>query len=144
MLKIYDKVPDGREYLPIDQIDMFFDSINVLRNLDVNVGKVLKCIEGVTEIYDKSVKTKFGTTDINNISSGSKALIISILYPDIIVEFTEAGDNVLKTALDIAKTRDLSILLNEPINVGDFNEQIEFNGKPSTIIDFCIGVDIGE
>lgn len=52
--------------------------------------KLLKEIDG------DIIKTKFGTTILENISSGSKAAIIVMMDPSIIVESFELGANVIK------------------------------------------------
>lgn len=58
--------------------------------------KLLKEIDGVNYIDGDIIKTKFGTTILENISSGSKAAIIVMMDPSIIVESFELGANVIK------------------------------------------------
>ena len=58
--------------------------------------KLLKEIDGVNYIDGDVIKTKFGATILENISSGSKAAIIVMMDPSIIVESFELGANVIK------------------------------------------------
>lgn len=58
--------------------------------------KLLKEIDGVNYIDGDIIKTKFGATILENISSGSKAAIIVMIDPSIIVESFELGANVIK------------------------------------------------
>lgn len=58
--------------------------------------KLLKEIDGVNYIDGDIIKTKFGATILENISSGSKAAIIVMMDPSIIVESFELGANVIK------------------------------------------------
>lgn len=58
--------------------------------------KLLKEIDGVNYIDGDVIKTKFGATVLENISSGSKAAIIVMIDPSIIVESFELGANVIK------------------------------------------------
>lgn len=58
--------------------------------------KLLREIDGVNYIDGDIIKTKFGATILENISSGSKAAIIVMIDPSIIVESFELGANVIK------------------------------------------------
>lgn len=58
--------------------------------------KLLKEIDGVNYIDGDIIKTKFSATILENISSGSKAAIIVMIDPSIIVESFELGANVIK------------------------------------------------
>lgn len=58
--------------------------------------KLLNEIDGVNYIDGDIIKTKFGATVLENISSGSKAAIIVMIDPSIIIESFELGANVIK------------------------------------------------
>lgn len=65
-------------------------------NKDEMIKKLLSEIDGVSYIDGDIIKTKFGATILENISSGSKAAIIMMIDPSIIVDSFELGANVIK------------------------------------------------
>ena len=65
-------------------------------------------LQWIKEI-DGALRTKFGITVPLNISSGSKALLIAITQTDCVVNFIEAGQNILDKVIELADKYDLHI-----------------------------------
>jgi hypothetical protein len=98
-----------------------------------DVKDILNVIDGVTEINGGSVKTRFGWTSINNVSSGSKLLILGVVRPDIIIQNCETGDNACREAFRVANNTDLHLYLDQPIQAIDTPEQlVNYNGVEMT------------
>ena len=70
------------------------------------LSSILLAVDKSTLIDGEVIETKFGITNLDIISTGAKALLIS-LCTDSYVDFTEAGLNVLAVALEISKEYDI-------------------------------------
>lgn len=53
-------------------------------------------VDGVQEFTDLGVVTKYGLTNIQNIQTGSKSMILMILNSDYMIKDFEVGLNILK------------------------------------------------
>lgn len=73
-------------------------------------GRIIRSIDNVSEYKDEFIRTPFGCTSIDNLSSGAKAMLLAVTFPNVWVNFLEAGENVFNLALEIANDIDLHIL----------------------------------
>lgn len=121
----------------IFDVDIYFDrTFNDFGTLEPDpiVNKILKEIDGAKIIEKGIVETKFGVARIPNLSSGCKALLIAAKNPDIIVNFTEAGKNVLRLAVELSQDIDIHIFTQNKIVFGGFNDVIvNVNGEEMTV-----------
>lgn len=63
-------------------------------NSNSTIKDLLHDIDGVTYIDGDIVQTKFGVTTLQNISTGSKAVVIQLLDPSYIIDAFDLGGNV--------------------------------------------------
>lgn len=63
-------------------------------NSNSTIKDLLHDIDGVTYIDGDIVQTKFGATTLQNIQTGSKAVIIQLLDPSYIIDAFDLGGNV--------------------------------------------------
>lgn len=77
---------------------------------NAEMQEVLRRIDGVTEYNGGFLKTKYGVTSIQNISTGSKAAILLMMNPDKIVNDFELGNNIKE--LIRQQTRNFNIKFN--------------------------------
>jgi hypothetical protein len=93
-------------------------------------NKFIEDIEGITSRIGDAVTNKFGTYSIKNVSTGCKAGLLAINYPDYAVSNIEMGDNVLEALFDAAKDIDINIVLDNhmPVAVDD-DVEATFDGK---------------
>lgn len=77
---------------------------------NAEMQEVLRQIDGVTEYNGGFLKTKYGVTSIQNISTGSKAAILLMMNPDKIVNDFELGNNIKE--LMRQQTRKFNIKFN--------------------------------
>ena len=91
------------------------------------VDRVLKEIDGASIISGTSVETKFGITDMTNLSSGCKALLVAMHEPDMIVNFIMAGRNAVRLALGISQFIDMRIYTPNSVSLYREDLQIDVN-----------------
>lgn len=98
MVNIITKLNKGEKVtkIPDDLFHVDYAKYREYCNNNELAKKLLKEIDGVKYIEGDIIKTKFGATILENISSGSKAAIIVMIDPSIIVESFELGANVIK------------------------------------------------
>lgn len=121
--------------------ERFIWDVEVAFNKSIQLGikdiplydKVLKTIDKAEIVGIDAVKTPLGVASIDHISSGSKCLLLALKNPDVVVNFDEAGPNVLKLTNEIATTRDIKIYLSMPRLILGKNNKINVDGMDSTI-----------
>lgn len=88
------------------------------------------------EVIEKGIiKTIFGFATISQISTGAKALLLALYKPKAIVNFREAGNNVVAYALKLSKKYDLSIYLDREVPGIRTNESVLLNGEKIVTFD---------
>lgn len=110
MLYIYTKRPldnvfveDVENYFYLKYKDIYKYSITL---------EIIKEIDKAEVVGSDVLRTRFGTTNLLNISSGSKALLIAITQTNKIVNFIEAGQNIFDKALELSKQYDMHIYMD--------------------------------
>lgn len=125
----------GKKY--INDVEVAFNKSVQLGIKDIPLYRdVLKEIDGAQLIGEDTVKTPFGVTSLNNISSGSKCLLLALSNDKVYVNFEEAGSNVLALANKIAVNRNINIYMSNRRPIPGENNAITVNGKNSTIYDW--------
>lgn len=99
---------------------------------------VIKNIDKSERIAQDVIRTPFGVTTVENISTGSKALLVALSEPGLVVNFLETGDNVLNLALDMSDHYDMTIYLDKPVVVKKCDIEIEINNKRATSLDLML------
>lgn len=95
--------------------------------------KLIKEIDSAKYYSDSNVKTPFGLANIYQLSSGCKAALLAI-WSGVVVNFTEAGDNVYEALLKYAKDRDVKIWTNNRLMLNS-KEIVCMDGKMMTAND---------
>lgn len=80
---------------PDAEFDQYSNILDICKN-NKEIREVLYKIDGVQEFTDIGVVTRYGLTNIQNIQTGSKAMILMILNSRYMVRDFEVGLNVLK------------------------------------------------
>ena len=119
----------------------FIWDVEVAFNKSIQLGiksiplynKVLKIIDKAEVVGIDAVRTPLGITSIEHISSGSKCLLLALKNPDVVVNFDEAGPNVLKLANEMAVSRDIKIYLSMPRLIPGKNNKIKVDGVESSV-----------
>ena len=125
----------GKKY--INDVEVAFNKYVQLGIKDIPLYRdVLKEIDGAQLIGEDTVRTPFGVTSLNNISSGSKCLLLALSNDKVYVNFDEAGSNVLALANKIAVNRNINIYMTNRRPIPGGNNAITVNGKNSTIYDW--------
>lgn len=96
----------------------------------------LKKIEGMTDRNGKYVTTKYGTILLSEISTGCKAVLLAINNANYLVDSDEMGYNALTVLEEIARTKDVSILVHRVLGILPQDAIYEING------DLCDGADV--
>lgn len=96
---------------------------------------VIQNIEHGEIIQDSVIRTIFGVIHTSQMSTGAKALLLALYKPKAIVNFREAGNNVVAYALKLSKKYDLSIYLDREVPGIHTNESVLLNGKKVVTFD---------
>ena len=96
--------------------------------------KIMQHIDNIAQRDEDVIVTRFGKTTISNLSSGCKAVILSVYYrvSDTAVSIDECGDNALKVIFKIAEKLDLAVYVSNYITVYDNNASCIIDGKKYT------------
>ena len=91
---------------------------------------VMKEIDNAEILMDKVIKTPFGVTTMDNLSSGCQSLLLAIKEKDndVWIDFTCAGGNVVELALKICRDYNLDLYIY-------YNNYTCFGGKYDFEID---------
>lgn len=133
MLNIYIRKQDIPKQRFIDSVDIFFNSIMYSLSLDNTDVYYIRVIDSAEYMGNGHIKTVFGITSIENLSTGCKALILIHHYNDKIININECGENVLDIIYN--KIQEGSIFVDfvlYPYNYNPNNKVIlHRNGKTS-------------
>lgn len=84
----------------IEDPDLYFNvhvkKMARLINTNETLMSALSEIDGVTEVYNENIVTKFGSTSIQNISTGTKSIVLMTEQPDKMVYDFELGINAIR------------------------------------------------
>lgn len=101
--------------------------------------EIVHDIDKVSEINGDYIKTPFGGTSSDNLSSGCKALLLAVATGTW-VNFLEAGDNVINKALSIARTKDLHVYyMLDLFTIEHKDDIINYNGKCIKLKNISLG-----
>lgn len=111
MISIFNKKDTTGKLIvdPDTEFRTMFKIEDIIKN-NTEMQDVLRQIDGVTEYNEGFLKTKYGVTSIQNISTGSKAAILLIINPDKVVNDFELGNNIKE--LMRQQTRNFNIKFN--------------------------------
>lgn len=95
-------------------------------NSDSGLKNLMFKIDGVDLIKGKYIRTKFGETSLNNLSTGCKAAIIMKDDPGSVINLSEMGSNVIRLLAeepcDIYKVNSDYV----PIGLGKSNKEVYY------------------
>ena len=96
--------------------------------------KIMQHIDNINQRDGGYIVTRFGGTDISNLSSGCKAVILAVRYrnSDKAVSVDECGDNALKVLFKISEKMDLTVYVSNYITVYDNTVSCIIDGKMYT------------
>lgn len=84
----------------IEDPDLYFNvhvkKMTSLINANEILMNALSEIDGVTEVHNENIVTKFGLTSIQNISTGTKSIVLMVEQPDKMVYDFELGINAIR------------------------------------------------
>ena len=125
MLYIHVDEENTKNY--IDGVDYFFNTSKQKDWFnDVTVKKIIKDIDNTIAVKDEYLESPiYGGMSPDRLSTGCKALIL-MLKTDEIIYATRCGDNCAKYILEIAKHKELHIMLHHCIK---FPKEIPFEAK---------------
>ena len=131
MLYIKNKLTAQENCNLITHIDKEFDWYYKTKGLTDSsiVKKALSNIDGATLLSKNSVETGFGKTVVTDLSTGCKALILAINFPNKVIDFSDVGSNVLDEAIEIGGQHDMQIYLPYTMEVAPTKCNVNFNGK---------------
>lgn len=84
--------------------------------------KIMKLIDGVSFKDGDYIKTPFGTTNLDNLSTGCKAVLLAYYYrneKNTLVNVIECGDNAILVLFQLAKKLDLRVFTYSYIKILD-------------------------
>lgn len=107
----------------IEQVDFHYDTYINLRDLnDIELGFMKKYDGAVVESYDAdSICTPFGTVSKDNISTGTKTLILANYYKraenqeEVLLCCDECGQNIFDDLFAIVDNSNISLLLHHSL-----------------------------
>lgn len=122
MLNLYtdqSKIPDNLQVI-LDVEGEFFKHIynSKLENrffTDETSNLILKQIEGMQSRIGSGLVNHFGEVLLKEISTGSKAALLSVAYSNYCISNLEMGRNIMCTLLDLSNTHEINILAYNPI-----------------------------
>lgn len=117
---------DCNKYL--DTIDTTFNTIHTSVINHPLFNEILNTIDHSTYVGDGIIKTRFGVTTLNNISSGCKTLLVALIFPDYWIDFLDAGANVFRYAVRISKDYELKIVTHGKTLDSRDDIMVELNG----------------
>lgn len=95
-------------------------------NSDSDLKNLMLKIDGVDLIKGKYIRTKFGETSLNNLSTGCKAAIIMKDDPESVINLSEMGSNVIRLLAeepyDVYKVNSDYV----PIGLGKSNKEVYY------------------
>lgn len=146
MLYVKTKLSKEDEKRFIDDVEVYFRYF-LMDDIEPNdlVNKILLEIDGATNLKGRYIDSRFGGTCTENLSSGCKALLIAVYNQDKIVNFTEAGINVVKLAVELSQTMDLHIYTQNIITFAKHRDVIiNLDGKEMTCIEWVLHYEGGK
>lgn len=138
MLYIYTKLNDISKNNYINDIELFFENTwkKICRHPQAKY--IIQKIDGASFINESTINTKFGVTNILNLSTGCKALLIAVTYNTSIVNFIETGNNVFNEALNLSEKYDINIYLPYRKVSNNFNKVICLDGNKCNILQYMM------
>lgn len=105
----------------ITQVSEFFDLFKKKEWFeDEFVRKVIKGIDKSEVIKGEYIESPvFGGMPPQYLSSGSKALILMKMQPDLVVYATRCGNNCAPYLIELATERDVTVMLHHPFRFPD-------------------------
>lgn len=142
MLYVY-TIKDVCKKKVIEDVEAFFkyNYIEILKHKDSVIDVLLK-IDGSKFIVDDIIQTPFGRTGLYDISTGCKAAIISILYPDFCTSYMEVGHNVFDYIVMLSKQKDIFVYTPILLFAKGLTTKIYINDKESTVKDLMLKMSI--
>lgn len=113
MLNILKHSNKLKSYRKIIDCDQEFNRVATANNREFNkqiYSDVLLDIDEVKVIKDRYIETKFGGTDITNLQTGCKAVLLAVYYRDknIAVNLEECGQNAISKLVSKAYRENLN------------------------------------
>lgn len=106
---------------------------------DTLIRSIMQEIDGASVLENKKIVTKIGKAHIKDLSSGCKALILAIKFPNKIVNFTEAGNNVVRLAVELSQQLDISIYTQNFIMFSGLDDiKVDIDGDIMTVDEWMI------
>lgn len=123
----------------IEDVEAFFEfHLSDIINKIGSVKNIILDIDRATLLDKDVIRTRFGVTNLMNLSSGCKVVIISILYPQYCINYTEAGYNIFSYVLGLSNKKDLTFYITKFCVAKDMSAKICVNNKMITVKDFCV------
>lgn len=137
VLYIYTNFENIQKDNYIHDIELFFEETwqRVCNHKEAKY--VMKKIDSAVLISDMTIKTKFGITNLLNLSTGCKTLLIALTYNNSVTNF-DAGPNVFDLALTLSRKYDLHIYLPRVIVSSQFNTVINVDGLYCTVKNYML------
>lgn len=133
MLYVYSKnMLNG--FVLINDVEAGFTQLkynNELFEDDVSLF-IMKYIDSVSFKKGDYIETPFGSTSMDNLSSGCKALLLAYYYrnkKDVLVNILECGENAIELLFELAKTMDISVYTTHTLTIYDDNAECIIDGK---------------
>lgn len=138
MLHVYRTTDSIANERYLFEVDTFFEELVEAGMHDFLHEKLYRNIiyqvDGARLNPDSSVSGKFGLTNLFNISSGCKAILLAVYYSndsDTWVNFNSAGENVLRLMYNLAKHIEIRIKYDGVVTASN-DSLVEFRGVTMT------------
>ena len=128
MITLYTKIPDSKKDKTIYDVERFFENTYRTIMKHPEYKYIISSIDKALPKDDSILISQFGEMNIINLSSGCKALLIAIVFNDLIVNFTEAGDNILDLALELSNKYNFNILITREMATKNVLTKVKYNG----------------
>lgn len=104
-------------------------------------NRILHRIEGATKRKDNIIITKYGKTHIKDISTGCKAVLLAVNFPNYCISNIEMGDNAMIALFREFKS-DANILVYNCIEIDDPSKtlHVTLDGKVTSLFDAVIQI----